>query len=526
MAKQILFGDEVREKLLSGVNKIADTVSVTLSPKGGNVALDRGYGSPNVLHDGVSIAKEISVEDPFENMGCQLVKEASVKTNEATGDGTTTAILLAQKLTQIGMRSVSAGFNPIFMKRGMDIALEMIIDEVKKLAKPVKESDWQKVATISAQNEVIGKKIAEALKLVGKNGIIEVEAGNTSEITISHKKGMFFDSGYVSHYFAAGNKDRVSIIKNPYILTIDEELESMDDLLEILGKIIDSGTKDIVIICNDIDQDVLRNLIRNKLNGALNINVIKTPGFGERRSDNLSDIATIVGSTIISEETILLKDAELKHLGKAESIKSTNTETTILGGSGDKNKVDELISVLNTQLETAIMDFDKQKLRERISKLSGGIALIEVGADTEIEMRDLKERVIDAKFATQAAINSGIIPGGGITLMNAARNLKINNSNKHIVAGFEAVLEVVNEPIKKLAENCGRDGGYILGKIKEQDNKNYGYDVVSEKFCDMIEAGIIEPAQIAIETIKNAVSVAGMIITTRTLVTDIKEKDE
>lgn len=525
MPKQIIYGEEAREKLLAGVNKIANAVTVTLSPKGANVAINKGYGSPDVIHDGASIAKEIDLECPFENMGAQLVKEASTKTNEATGDGTTTAMLLAQKLVQEGMKNVTAGFNPIFIKRGMDKAVELLIKEIKLISKDVKKSDWEKVATISAQNEAIGKKVAEAITLVGENGVVEVEKGSTSEIVIKHREGMILDSGYASPYFAVDSDKQVCEIPNAYVLVVDEEIQMTKQIIPLLEEFMEVS-KNLVIVCDDISHDALKGFIRNKLNGALNINIIKTPGFGDRKGENIKDIATLVGANLVtSEKGMKLEDVRLKDLGRADVIKSTNNETTIIGGAGKKADIKNRIKVINTQIDKTVLNFDKSKLVERRNRLSGGVAVIEVGANTETEMKDLKERVIDAKFATQSAIKMGIVPGGGITLINAGRSLNgFKQLSKDEQVGFELIKEVVKEPIKLLAENSGEDGGRVLGRILDQGDPKFGYNVITGEYGNMVDMGIIEPTKIAIETIKNASSVAGMIITTKVLINEVEEK--
>lgn len=520
--KQIIFADDARNKLLLGVNKLAKAVTVTLSPKGRNVAIDKSWGSPSIIHDGVSVAKEVILEDKFENMGASLVRQASEKTNDSTGDGTTTVILLAQKLTQLGMRNVTAGTNPMVMKRGMDMATNAVIKEIKKLSKPVKQEDWIKVATISAQNELIGNKIAEALTLVGENGVIEIEDGNTSEITISHKEGMVFDKGYASPYFAAGNEDQIAEIKKPHILVLNDSINNLEDFVPVLEKIM-KHTKDIVIICNDISEQVLKALVVNKLRGAINVLVVKSPGFGDRKKEMLEDISILTNATLISPDSgTNLKDITIEDLGQSDLVKSTKDETTIIGGVG--TNIEARIKQINKQLRDSSSDFDKEKLNERKAKLSGGVAVIQVGANSEVEMNDLKERVKDAKGATQSAIETGIVPGGGITLINASKVLDtMTSSIKDEQTGIDLIKQVVKEPLKLIAENSGHDGGYVLGKILEQDNPNYGFNVMTEKFGDMIELGIIEPAKIAIETIKNANSVSGMILTTECLITDKEE---
>lgn len=526
-AKKLIFGDDARQKMLAGVNKLAQAVTTTLGPKGRNVALDKQWGGPVVLHDGVSVAKEITLEDKFENMGAQLVKQAAEKTNDATGDGTTTATLLAQQISVKGMRYVTAGSNPMIMKRGIDKAVEAVVAEIRRLAKPVKKADWEKVATLSAQNEVIGAKIAQALQLVGENGVVEVEEGKSMDITIDHKQGMIFDKGYASPYFAAGNEDMVAEIKNPYVLVTDQKVSSIQDLVPFLEKFM-QVSKDLVIVCDDIDAEALTALVVNKLRGALNVLVVKAPGFGDRKKEMTQDIAVLVGAEFISQDRAMsLKEVDVDHLGRADMIKSSKDETTIVGGKGRKVDIDARVSQIDGQLKLATSDFDKDKLNERKAKLIGGVAVIQVGAATESEMKNLMERVKDAKEATKAAIEEGIIPGGGVTLIQAVKVLsKLKTASKDEQAGVDLISEVSQEPLRMLAQNCGADAGWVARTVAEKNDPNFGFNAITNEFGDLLKAGVVEPAKVAISALQNAASVASMILTTECLVTDVPEPEK
>lgn len=526
-AKQLIFGDEARQKMLAGVNKLAQAVTTTLGPKGRNVALDRSWGAPNVIHDGVSVAKEITLEDKFENMGAQLVKQAAEKTNEAAGDGTTTATLLAQQITAKGMRLVTAGSNPMIMKRGIDKAVEAVVAEIRRLAKPVKKSDWEKVATISAQSEVIGAKIAEALALVGENGVVEVEEGKTMDITIDHKEGMVFDNGYASPYFAAGSEDMVAEIKNPYVLVTDQKISNLQDLVPFLEKFM-QVSKDLVIVCEDIDAEALTALVVNKLRGALNVLVVKAPGFGDRKKEMTTDIAILVGAEVISGELgMTFKEMKIDYLGRADMVKSTKDETTIVGGKGKSKDINARVSQIEAAIAKSTSDFDKEKLEERKAKLSGGVAVIQVGAATESEMKNLMERVKDAKEATKAAIEEGIIPGGGVSLFQAVKVLKkVKTVSADEQAGVDLIVEIAEEPLRMLAQNSGVDAGWVAKTVEEKDDPRFGFNALTNEFGDMVKAGVIEPAKVAIISLINAASVASMILTTECLVTDLPEPEK
>jgi len=527
MAKQLIFGDDARQKMLSGVNQLAKAVVTTLGPKGRNVALDRSWGAPNVVHDGVSVAKEITLEDKFENMGAQLVKQAAEQTNEATGDGTTTATLLAQQITVKGMRLVTAGTNPMIMKRGIDKAVDAVVTEIRRLAKPVKKADWEKVATISAQSEIIGAKIAAALALVGQDGVVEVEEGKTMDITIDHKEGMIFDKGYASPYFAAGSEDMIAEIKSPYILVTDQKISSIQDLVPFLEKFM-QVSKDLVIIADDIDAEALTALVVNKLRGAINVLAVKAPGFGDRKKAMTEDIAVLVGAEIVSSDRgMALKDVAIEHLGRADMVKSTKDETTIVGGKGKKIDISGRVSQIDAEIKASTSDFDKEKLQERKAKLTGGVAVIQVGAATETEMKNLMERVKDAKGATKAAIEEGIIPGGGVTLIQAVKVLKkLKGASADEQAGIDLIASVAEEPLRMLAQNSGADAGWVVKTVAAKNDPTFGFNAVTNEFGDMVKAGVIEPAKVATSSLINAASVASMVLTTECMVTDAPEPEK
>ncbi len=525
-AKQLKFGDDARQKMLAGINKLASAVTTTLGPKGRNVALDKSWGAPNVIHDGVTVAKEIELEDAFENMGAQLVKEAAEKTNDSAGDGTTTATLLAQKISERGMRYVTAGTNPMIMKRGIDKAVKAVVDQISSLAKPVKQSDWEKVATISAQNEEIGKKIAQALKKVGKDGVVEVEEGKTMDITIEHKEGMEFDKGYASPYFVTDSDNMEAVMDSPYILVTDQKISNIKEILPILEKVV-SASKSLVIIADDIEGEALTTLVVNKLRGSFKCLAVKAPGFGDRRKAMLQDIAVLTAANFISSETgRQLKDVSLEDLGQADTVRSSKDATRIVGGKGKQADIDARIAQIEAEKENSTSEFDIEKLDERKAKLTGGVAVIQVGASTEVEMKNLQERVKDAKEATKAAIEQGIIPGGGVTFIQAGKvldKLKVKDDDEK--TGVELIKSILDEPLRMLATNSGVDAGYVVGQVKKKNSPTYGFNALTNEFEDLVKAGVIEPAKVAISALENAASVASMILTTECLVTDVPEKE-
>ncbi len=529
-SKQLAFGDDARQKILVGVNKLASAVTVTLGPKGRNVAINKGWGGPTVLHDGVSVAKEINLEDKFEDMGAQLVKDAANKTNEAAGDGTTTATLLAQQLVVKGMRYVTGGSNPMIMKKGIDKAVIAVVEEIKRLAKPVKEEDWEKVATISAQNAVIGKKVAEAFKLVGKDGVIEIEDGKSMDITIEHKEGMSFDKGYASPYFITDTDKSEAVLESPYILVTDQRINNMQELMPTI-EIAMGDNKTLVVICDDAGNEPLSMLVINKLRGVFHPILVKAPGYGENRKAMLEDIAVMVGAEVISLDTgRKLESVTIDDLGRADTVRSAKDWTRIVGGKGSKDEINARVAVIESQLAKVTSSFEKDRLQERKARLTSGVAVIQVGANTEVEMKELKERVIDAKEATKAAMEDGIIPGGGVTYIQAIKVLNALEGDGKVDderVGLRLVREVLTEPLRLLAKNSGEgDGDYVVKTVLASTDPNYGFNALTNEFGNLVEDGVIEPAKVAIEALRNAASVASMILTTECLVTDIEDKHE
>lgn len=551
MAKQIKYSADARQSLINGVNKLADAVVTTLGPKGRNVALDKKWGAPNVVHDGVTVAKEIDLEDPFENMGAQLVKEAASKTNDVAGDGTTTATVLAREIVNQGFLAVNSGYNPMLLKQEIDEALQSVLNALNKLKADIKGDDIEKVATISAQNEEIGKKIAEALNKVGKDGVITVEEGKGLELSIDYKEGMEFDRGYASAYFVTNPDKMESEIEDPYILITDKKISALSELLPFLENLV-KVSKNLVIIADEIEGEALATLVVNKLRGAFNAIAIKAPGFGDRRKEMLEDIATLTGGTVISEDTgKKFESVTLEDCGRADKIWADKENARIIGGKGKAADIKARIAQLKRAIDSSTSDFDKEKLQERLAKLSGGVAVINVGAATEIELKERKERVIDAVAATKAAIEEGVVPGGGIALFRAREvlvtgstkveasdspsNKQIFELTQHKNPGNQILYNVLSAPLVYILKNSGRDQLWInetVRKIKFSEGEkgknkyNMGFNVSTMKFGDMIEMGIIDPAKVARLALQNAVSIAGMILTTEVLVTDIPEKKE
>jgi len=527
MPKQIVFSEEARQKLSLGVDKLAKAVVTTLGPRGRNVAIDKKWGSPSVIHDGVSVAKEIELEDKFENMGAQLVKEAASKTNDIAGDGTTTATLLAQQIVQEGMKNITAGANPMPMKKGIDKAVDTVTKELKKIKKEVKEEDWQSVATVSAQNETIGAKIAEALKLVGKDGVVEVEEGRGMEMEIEHKSGMDFDKGYASAYFVTDTNKMEAVIDNPYILLTDQKISSMSDLLPFLENIV-NVSKNLVIIADDIDGEALATLVVNKMRGSFNILAVKAPAFGDRRKAMLEDIAILTGGTVISQDTgRKLDSVTVEDLGQADRVWSDKDNTRIIGGQGLKKEIDSRVKQLKHQINQTTSDFDKEKLQERLAKLAGGVAVINVGAATEVELNELKERVKDAVGATKAAIEEGVVVGGGVALLHAAKKLNsIKSQDPDEQIGVQIIQQALSQPVRWLAKNSGVDEGWVVKKVEESKDHNFGFNALTLKFEDLFAKGIIDPVKVTRSALQNAASVASMILTTEALVTDLPEKED
>ncbi len=536
MAKQIKYGSDARKALLSGINKLADAVEMTLGPKGRNVALDRKWGAPSVIHDGVTVAKEIELPDPFENMGAQLVKEAASKTADVAGDGTTTATVLTRAIVKDGIEKMNSGANPMVMKRGFQKASGYIVDELKKIKKDIKLSDAANVATISAGDSELGNLIADALKKVGgKDGVVTVEEGKSLETTVEHKEGMQFDRGYASPYFSTDMEKMVAEVEDPYILITDKKITAVSDLLPFLEKFV-KVSKNLVIIADEVEGEALATLVVNKIRGTFNALVVKAPGFGDRRKEMLEDIAILTGGSVVSEELgKKLENIEIEDCGRADKVWADKENTSIIGGKGKKTEITSRIEQIKRQVDETTSEFDREKFQERLAKLSGGVAVINVGAATEVELKEKKERVNDAVAATKAALEEGIVPGGAIALLaisqgmkpEALKNTKLNKDEKD---GFLIVKKAIEQPFKKLVENAGLDSGQLIAKAREVSIKGMGYDVLKTESVDlatpvdMVQAGIIDPLKVVRTAVQNAVSVASMILTTEALVTDIPEK--
>jgi len=528
MAKQIKYSADARESLIKGINKLADAVVTTLGPKGRNVALDKKWGAPNVVHDGVTVAKEIELEDPFENMGAQLVKEAASKTNDVAGDGTTTATLLAQSIINKGFVKVNGGVNPMILKAGMEKAVEVVMEEIKKMAVKVEDGDIAKVATISAQNEQIGKLIAEALVKVGKDGVVTVEEGRGVEMSIDYKEGMEFDKGYASAYFVTNPEKMEAEIEDPYILITDKKISNLAELLPFLENLV-KVSKNLVIIADEIEGEALAVLVVNKLKGTFNTLAIKAPGFGDRRKEMLEDVAILTGGTVVSEDTgIKFENVTIEQCGRADKVWADKENSRIIGGKGSKAAISARVAQIKRAIEVSTSDFDKEKLAERLAKLSGGVAVINVGAATEIEMKDKKERVNDAVAATKAALEEGIVPGGGVTLLKARKvlpKLRAKLANEDEKTGLDILFEALPEPLKRIAKNAGENEVEVLKKVEASAVTDFGFNVMTSEYGSMIKAGIVDPAKVTRSAVQNAASVGMMVLTTEALVTDIPEKN-
>jgi len=526
MAKDIIFGEDARKALLRGIDKLADTVSVTLGPKGRNVVLDKKYGAPLITNDGVTIAKEIELEDPFENMGAQLVKEVAVKTNDVAGDGTTTATLLAKTLIHEGMKNVAAGANPVILKKGMKKATEAAVKEIEKNSKKIEGStDIERVATISAGDATIGRLIADAMEKVSSDGVITVEESKTAETYSEVVEGMMFDRGYVSPYMVTNNDKMEAIADDAYILITDKKIASIQEILPLLEQIVKLGKK-LVIIAEDIEGDALATLIVNNLRGTFKCVGVKAPGFGDRRKEMLRDIAVLTGGEVISEEIGLeLKNATLDQLGKAHQVKVEKERTIIVDGAGKKSAIDERIKQIRSQIETTTSDFDREKLQERLAKLAGGVAVIKVGAATEIEMKEKKLRIEDALAATKAAVEEGIVAGGGVALVNAIPAVKkvVDSCEGDEKTGAMIVLRSLEAPLRQIAQNAGVEGSVIIDRIKKENKIGFGYKVLKGEYGDMISGGIVDPTKVTRTALQNAESVASTVLTTESLVADKKE---
>ncbi len=530
MAKQMLFTADAREKIKKGVDKLANAVKVTLGPKGRNVVLDKGYGSPIVTKDGVTVAKEIELEDKFENVGAELVKEVASKTNDVAGDGTTTATVLAQAIYAEGSKMVAAGANPMTLKKGIERAVEVVVKELKeKISKAISGNEIEQVASISANDPEIGALIASAMKDVGDNGVITVEESQSFGIEKEVVEGMRFDKGYVSAYMITNAERMEAAYADAHILLTDKKISSIQEILPLLEKVAAAGRKEIVIIAEDVDGEALSTLVVNKLRGTFNALAVKAPGFGDRRKEMLKDIAVLTGGRVISEEVGLkLEDAKLEDLGRARKVVSTKENTTIVDGQGDKAAIADRVAAIKKELDVVDSDFDKEKLQERLAKLAGGIGVIKVGAATETEMKEKKQRIEDAISATKAAVEEGIVPGGGVALIRALAaldHLKADSMPHDEWSGVQLVKRALEEPLRQIAANAGADGSVIVAEVRKHDGA-YGYNAAEDKYEDMIKAGIIDPTKVTRFALQNASSIAALLLTTECVITDIPEKKE
>jgi chaperonin GroEL len=527
-AKLVSLDMQARTALIRGLDIVADTVKITLGPKGRNVVLEKKFGAPVITNDGVTIAKEIDLEDPFENMGAQLVKEVASKTNDVAGDGTTTATVLAQALVHEGMKHVVAGANPMYVRRGIEKAVEAVVEELKKIAKPVEtKDDIAHVAAISANNdEEIGRLIAEAMDKVGKDGVITVEESQGITTTLELVEGMQFDRGYLSAYMITDPERMEAVLEEPYILITDRKISAVSDILPILEKVVQTG-KPLVIIAEDVEGEALATLVVNKLRGVLQSLAVKAPGFGDRRKAMLQDIAILTGGELISEETgIKLENVTLNMLGRAEKVRANKDKTTIIGGKGNRKDIEARIAQIKKQLEETDSEFDREKLQERLAKLAGGVAVIKVGAATEVELKEKKHRIEDALSATKAAVEEGIVPGGGVALVRTIKaldNVKVENEDERI--GVEIVRRSLDVPLKLIATNAGKEGSIIAEKVKEMDGP-MGYDAAKDRFVNMFEAGIVDPCKVTRSALQNAASIAALVLTTEGLVAEKPEKEK
>jgi chaperonin GroEL len=531
-AKQLVFSEEARRSLQKGMDLLSTAVVTTLGPKGRNVAIDRKFGSPTITHDGVTVAKEIELEDPFENMGAQLLKEAATKTNDIAGDGTTTSTLLAHSIVTEGMKNLAAGANPMLLKRGIEAASKAVADKIKDQAIEITTKDEiANVASISAQERTIGDLIAEVMDKVGKDGVITVEESKGLEFETEYVEGMQFDRGYISPYFITDPEQMEAAIEDAYILVHDKKISAAQDIVPLLEKLVQLGTRELVIIAEDIDGEALATLVLNKLRGMLNVLAIKAPGFGDRRKAMLQDIATLTGATVISEETgRKLESATIEDLGRSEKIVSTKDDTTIVGGKGETSQIKGRIEQIRIEIDKSTSDYDSEKLQERLAKLSGGVAIIRVGAATETELKEKKHRVEDALSATRAAVEEGIVPGGGVALINAmdaVKDVQVDSDEAQI--GVNIVRKALEVPLRKITENAGKDGSVILENVRraqvEKKNLNIGFNVLSEEYVDMVKDGVIDPAKVTRGALSNAASIAAMILTTEALITDMPEEN-
>ena len=535
MAKQLVFSEDARRELKKGIDTLAGAVKTTLGPKGRNVALDKKFGAPTITHDGVTVAKDIELEEPFENMGAQLLKEAATRTNDVAGDGTTTATVLAQMIVTEGLKNVAAGANPMILKRGIEQATKVVVQALRDMSLDVKgREEIAHVAAISAADTEIGELIAEVMDRVGKDGVITVEEGKGLGFEKEYVEGMQLDRGFISPYFITDPERQEAILEDPYLLITDKKISSATDIVPLMEKLAQVGRREIVVIAEDVDGEALATLVLNKLRGVFNALAVKAPGFGDRRKAMLQDIAILTGGTVISEDVgRKLETATINDLGRAGKVLSTKDETTIIEGKGKESDIKGRIEQIKGQIETTTSDYDKEKLQERLAKLAGGVAIVKVGAGTEVELKEKKHRVEDALSATRAAVEEGIVPGGGVALINAIASLDKSKDLKSLkgdeATGVAIVRRALEEPLRQIVENSGKDGAVILEDVrrqqKEKGNLNIGYDVLLEDFGDMPVKGIIDPAKVTRSAVENAASIAAMILTTEALVTDIPEKE-
>src|SRR6266567_4022532 len=532
MAKQIIMTEDARRSLKKGIDTLADAVKVTLGPKGRNVSLDKKFGAPTVTHDGVTVAKEISLEDPSENMGAQLLKEAATRTNDVAGDGTTTATVLAQAIVIEGMKNLAAGANPMLVRRGIEKGAEAIVNYIRSESIPVdSQKEIAQIATISAADEQIGQLIAEVMDKVGKDGVITVEESRGTDFETDYVEGMQFDRGYISPYFVTNPERMEATLDNPYILITDRKISAVPDILPILEQMTQQGRRDIVIIAEDVDGEALATLVVNKLRGILNVLAVKAPGFGDRRKEMLQDIAVLTGGQVISEETgRRLDSATLNDLGNARRVVATKDHTTIVEGKGSQAAIQARVRQIKAQIAETTSDYGREKLQERLAKLSGGVAIIKVGAGTEVELKYRQTRVEDALSATRAGVEEGMVPGGGVALVNAVEALDNLNLTGDAATGATILRRALEEPLRQLAVNGGRDGSVVVEGVrraqKERGNNRIGYNVLTDQYIDMVEAGIIDPAKVTRSALQNATSIAAMILTTEALITDLPEKNQ
>jgi chaperonin GroEL len=526
-AKELLFDLDARDQLRSGIDALASAIKVTLGPRGRTVAIERKWGPPTVINSGVVVAREIELENHFQNMGAQLLKQAAIKTSEVAGDGTTTSTIVAQAIVLGGLRNLSAGANPMLMKRGIDRACQAVVNEIKRVATPVQgHAEIERIATVSANDPEIGRLLADAMDTVGRDGVITVEEGKGLRLEVEYTEGMQFDRGYISPYFITDAQRMEAALDQPYVLITDRKISAITDMVEILEHLIQTGTKELVVIAEDVDGEALATLVVNKLRGTLNALAIKAPGVGDRRKEILRDIAVLTGGTVISEELgKKLEAATLADLGRARRVVATKDNTTIVEGGGKPDEIQARINQIKAQMEATTSDYDREKLEERLAKLSGGVAVVKVGAATEVELKEKKARVEDALHATHAAVEEGFIPGGGVTLLRAASVIDALRLEGDERLGGQILKLALEEPLRQLVLNAGLEPGVVVEKVRHAEEPTWGFDVLKEQYCNVVDAGIIDPAKVARSAVENAASVAGMILTTEALVTEVEAKE-